>query len=67
MIEMLECRGLVNYQRKMAGAGCVALGISSRLAKVSLKVDADEVAQVIQDKILLSSIMDDISCLPRFY
>jgi len=55
MCEMLESRGIVTYKSKK--------GISPRLAKVSLRLDEDEVAQAMQDKTMLNNIMEDISCL----
>lgn len=55
MCEMLESRGIVTYKSKK--------GISLRLAKVSLRLDEDEVAQAMQDKTMLATIMEDISCL----
>jgi len=57
MCEMLESRGLVTYKRKV--------GIAPRLAKISLRMDEDEVAQAMQDKTLLAAILEDVSCLAK--
>jgi len=57
MCEMLESRGLVTYKRKV--------GIAPRLAKISLRIDEDEVAQAMQDKTLLAAILEDVSCLAK--
>jgi len=57
MCDMLESRGIVTYKRKV--------GMSPRLAKVSLRLDEDEVAQAMQDKTMLANIMEDVSCLAK--
>lgn len=55
MVQGLEARGLVNYQCKAGGA--------PRYAKIMLRLNENEVATALQDKTLLSSIVDDVSCL----
>jgi cell division control protein 6 len=53
MIQGLESRGMVGYISKGA----------PRYAKVSLRLDEKEVEMALEDKTLLSSIINDISCL----
>ena len=53
MIELLESRGMVTYACKGA----------PRMAKVSLRMDEDEVGIAFGDKALLGSIRDDVSCI----
>ena len=53
MIELLESRGMVTYACKGA----------PRIAKVSLRMDEDEVAMAFGDKAMLGAIIDDVSCI----
>ena len=53
MIELLESRGMVTYACKGA----------PRMAKVSLRMDEDEVAMAFGDKAMLGAIIDDVSCI----
>ena len=55
MIELLESRGMVTYACKGA----------PRMAKVSLRMDEDEVAMALEDKALLGGIVDDVSCIVK--
>jgi len=55
MIEMLESRGMVTYLCKGA----------PRMAKVSLRMDEDEVALALGDKAMLAGILDDVSCIAK--
>ena len=55
MIQMLESRGLVTYQCKGA----------PRLAKITLRMDEDEVSQALGDKALLAGILEDVSCIAK--
>merc|ERR1719495_864507 len=55
MIEMLESRGMVTYVCKGA----------PRLAKVSLRMDEDEVSMALGDKSLLAGILEDVTCISR--
>ena len=53
MLELLESRGIVHYACKGA----------PRMAKVSLRMDEDEVAMAFGDKAMLGAIIDDVSCI----
>jgi len=53
MIEMLESRGMVTYVCKGA----------PRLAKVSLRMDEDEVGTAFGDKAMLGAIIEDVTCI----
>jgi len=53
MIEMLESRGMVTYACKGA----------PRLAKVSLRMDEDEVGTAFGDKAMLGAIIEDVTCI----
>ena len=53
MIEMLESRGMVTYVCKGA----------PRLAKVSLRMDEDEVGTAFGDKAMLGAIVEDVTCI----
>ena len=53
MTELLESRGMVTYACKGA----------PRMAKVSLRMDEDEVAMAFGDKAMLGAIIDDVSCI----
>ena len=53
MIEMLESRGMVTYRCKGA----------PRLAKVSLRMDEDEVGMAFGDKAMLGAIIEDVTCI----
>ena len=53
MIELLESRGMVTY-------ACMG---APRMAKVSLRMDEDEVAMAFGDKAMLGAIIDDVSCI----
>ena len=55
MIQMLESRGLVTYLCKGA----------PRLAKITLRMDEDEVSQALGDKALLAGILEDVSCIAK--
>jgi len=55
MIEMLESRGMVSYLCKGA----------PRMAKVSLRMDEDEVGQAFGDKAMLAGIVEDVTCIVR--
>jgi len=55
MIEMLESRGMVTYLCKGA----------PRLAKVSLRMDEDEVSMALGDKSLLAAILEDVACIAK--
>ena len=55
MIELLESRGMVTY-------ACMG---APRMAKVSLRMDEDEVAMALEDKALLGGIVDDVSCIVK--
>ena len=55
MIEMLESRGMVSYMCKGA----------PRMAKVSLRMDEDEVGQAFGDKAMLAGIVEDVNCIVR--
>merc|ERR1711936_1045347 len=55
MIEMLESRGMVTYVCKGA----------PRMAKVTLRMDEDEVAMALGDKSLLAAILEDVSCIAK--
>merc|ERR1712048_244846 len=55
MIQMLESRGLVTYISKGA----------PRLAKITLRMDEDEVSQALGDKALLAGILEDVSCIAK--
>lgn len=55
MIEMLESRGMVSYLCKGA----------PRMAKVSLRMDEDEVGQAFGDKAMLAGIVEDVNCIVR--
>ena len=53
MLELLESRGIVHYACKGA----------PRMARVSLRLDEDEVAMAFGDKAMLGAIIDDVSCI----
>jgi len=53
MIELLESRGMVTYVCKGA----------PRMAKVSLRMDEDEVGMAFGDKAMLGAIIDDVTCI----
>ncbi len=53
MIQLLESRGMVAYTAKGA----------PRYARVTLRLDEKEVEMALQDKTLLASILEDVSCL----
>lgn len=53
MIELLESRGMVTYACKGA----------PRMAKVSLRMDEDEVGMAFGDKAMLGAIIDDVTCI----
>jgi len=55
MIEMLESRGMVSYLCKGA----------PRMAKVSLRMDEDEVALALGDKAMLAGILEDVTCISK--
>jgi len=55
MIEMLESRGMVSYLCKGA----------PRMAKVSLRMDEDEVALALGDKAMLAGILEDVTCIAK--
>jgi cell division control protein 6 len=55
MIEMLESRGMVSYLCKGA----------PRMAKVSLRMDEDEVALALEDKAMLAGIIEDVTCIAK--
>ena len=55
MIQMLESRGMVTYLCKSA----------PRLAKITLRMDEEEVSQALGDKALLSGILEDVSCIAK--
>eukprot|EP00092_Neocalanus_flemingeri_P022153 GFUD01024029.1.p1 GENE.GFUD01024029.1~~GFUD01024029.1.p1 ORF type:complete len:772 (-),score=294.74 GFUD01024029.1:140-2455(-) len=55
MIEMLESRGMVSYACKGA----------PRMAKVSLRMDEDEVALALGDKAMLAGILEDVACIAK--
>ena len=55
MIEMLESRGMVTYLCKGA----------PRLAKVTLRMDEEEVSLALGDKALLAGILEDVSCIAK--
>ena len=55
MIQMLESRGMVTYLCKGA----------PRLAKVSLRMDEDEVSMALGDKSLLAAILEDTACIAK--
>jgi len=55
MIEMLESRGMVSYICKGA----------PRMAKVSLRMDEDEVALALGDKAMLAGILEDVFCIAK--
>ena len=55
MIEMLESRGMVTYVCKGA----------PRLAKVTLRMDEDEVSMALGDKSLLAAILEDVACIAK--
>jgi len=55
MIEMLESRGMVTYVCKGA----------PRMARVTLRMDEDEVAMALGDKSLLAAILEDVSCIAK--
>jgi len=55
MIEMLESRGMVTYVCKGA----------PRMAKVSLRMDEDEVSLALGDKAMLAGILDDVTCISK--
>jgi len=55
MVEMLESRGMVTYLCKGA----------PRMAKVSLRMDEDEVALALGDKAMLAGIMEDVHCIAK--
>jgi hypothetical protein len=55
MIEMLESRGMVSYACKGA----------PRMAKVSLRMDEDEVAMAFGDKAMLGAIVEDVTCIVK--
>ena len=55
MIEMLESRGMATYVCKGA----------PRMAKVTLRMDEDEVAMALGDKSLLAAILEDVSCIAK--
>jgi hypothetical protein len=55
MVQGLEARGLISFQCKAGGA--------PRYGKVVLRLDENEVMMALEDKTLLSSIIDDVSCL----
>jgi len=55
MVEMLESRGMVTYLCKGA----------PRMAKVSLRMDEDEVALALGDKAMLAGILEDVHCIAK--
>ena len=55
MVEMLESRGMVTYLCKGA----------PRMAKVSLRMDEDEVASALSDKAMLAGILEDVHCIAK--
>jgi len=55
MIEMLESRGMVTYVCKGA----------PRMAKVSLRMDEDEVGTAFGDKAMLGAIIEDTICIAK--
>jgi len=55
MVEMLESRGMVTYVCKGA----------PRMAKVSLRMDEDEVALALGDKAMLAGILEDVHCIAK--
>jgi hypothetical protein len=55
MVQLLESRGMVAYSSAKGGA--------PRYAKVTLRLDEKEVELALQDKTLLASIVEDVSCL----
>ena len=57
MIEMLESRGMVTYLCKGA----------PRMAKVSLRMDEDEVSLALGDKAMLAGILDDVACIAKWF
>ena len=52
---MLESRGMVTYQCKGA----------PRMAKITLRMDEDEVAQAMGDKAMLAEILEDTHCISK--
>jgi len=54
MVQGLESRGMLKYHCKSA---------APRYAKITLRLDENEVGIALQDKTLLSSIVEDVSCL----
>ena len=56
MIELLESRGMVTYVCKGA----------PRMAKVSLRMDEDEVGMAFGDKAMLGAIIDDVTCICKW-
>ena len=57
MIELLESRGMVTYACKGA----------PRMAKVSLRMDEDEVGMAFGDKAMLGAIIDDVTCICKWF
>jgi len=55
MIQMLESRGMVTYLCKGA----------PRLAKITLRMDEEEVSLALGDKALLAGILEDVSCIAK--
>lgn len=55
MIQMLESRGMVTYICKGA----------PRLAKITLRMDEEEVSVALGDKALLAGILEDVSCIAK--
>ena len=53
MIEQLESRGMVTYACKGA----------PRMAKVSLRINEDEVHTAFGNKAMLGAIIDDVTCI----
>jgi len=54
MVQSLESRGMIKYHSKST---------APRYAKITLRLDENEVGIALQDKTLLSSIVEDVSCL----
>ena len=55
MIELLESRGMVTYVCKGA----------PRMAKVSLRMDENEVGMAFGDKAMLGAIINDVTCIAK--
>ena len=55
MVQGLESRGILNYSSKGA----------PRYARVTLRLDEKEVEMALQDKALLSEILDDVASISK--